>query len=98
MSQYAEVILPLALGDGLTYGIPPALQPQLRVGYRVLVPLGRSKVYAGIVSRLHDDAPPSGVALKEIIEIVDNTPRYSQKDSGFGNGWQIIICVHAERS
>lgn len=74
MFLYADVILPLALGDSLTYAIPSALQQQLRVGCRVLVPLGRSKVYSGIVSRLHNDAPEADITLKDVLEVVDEAP------------------------
>lgn len=74
MSRYADVLLPLALGGTLTYTLPAALAGGVQVGSRVLVPLGRTKVYAGIVIRLHDDTPAEGFELKDVREVVDATP------------------------
>ncbi|MBR1594981.1 MAG: primosomal protein N', partial [Alloprevotella sp.] len=74
MSRYADVLLPLALGGTLTYTLPPMLAADVRVGSRVLVPLGRTKVYSGIVVRLHDEAPGGGFELKDVREIVDAEP------------------------
>ena len=47
MSQFAEVILPLAVQGTYTYRIPESMD--LKVGYRVLVPFGRKKYYTAIV-------------------------------------------------
>lgn len=72
MPHYADILLPLALENTLTYGIPTDLQ--LAVGQRVVVPLGKRKRYTGIVTRLHDEAPAEGVELKYVEEAVDEAP------------------------
>ena len=72
MPHFADILLPLALENTLTYGIPTDLQ--LAVGQRVVVPLGKRKRYAGIVTRLHDEAPAEGVELKYVEEAVDEAP------------------------
>lgn len=72
MPHFADILLPLALENTLTYGIPTDLQ--LAVGQRVVVPLGRRKRYTGIVTRLHDEAPAEGVELKYVEEVVDEAP------------------------
>ncbi len=40
---FADVVLPLALPRAYTYQIPLALQDAMRMGVRVVVPLGRQK-------------------------------------------------------
>ena len=72
MPHFADILLPLALENTLTYGIPSDLQ--LAVGQRVVVPLGKRKRYTGIVTRLHDKAPAEGVELKYVEEAVDEAP------------------------
>lgn len=72
MPHFADILLPLALENTLTYGIPSDLQ--LAVGQRVVVPLGKRKRYTGIVTRLHDEAPAEGVELKYVEEVVDEAP------------------------
>jgi hypothetical protein len=52
LMKYADVILPLPLQGTFTYAIPDNMQ--VAVGMRVLVPLGRSKTYVGLVDRIHD--------------------------------------------
>ena len=72
LPNYADILLPLALQDTLTYRIPAHMQ--LAVGQRVIVPLGKSKRYSGFVVRLHDDAPEGNFTIKEVEDIVDETP------------------------
>ncbi len=55
---FADVILPLALPKRVyTYQIPDDLLPQVRPGVRVEVPFGPSKLYSGLVERLHNTPP-----------------------------------------
>lgn len=70
---YADVILPLAFGSGLSYSVPEALAKKIRPGCRVRVPLGQKKMYTGIVSRLYGQAP-AGISLKEIAVLIDEEP------------------------
>jgi primosomal protein N' (replication factor Y) len=78
MSQFADVLLPLYLPGTFTYRIPPTLQ-NIAVGSRVLVPLGRKKIYTAIVVQTHD-IEPKGYEIKEIISQLDDKPilRYPQ--------------------
>ncbi len=47
--MYINVILPLPLDGVFTYSVPPELERQVGVGYRVLVPFGRNKTYVGVI-------------------------------------------------
>ncbi len=71
MAEFADVLLPLSLQGTYTYHIPPTLTPG--VGSRVLVPLGRKKIYTGIVVMTHD-RKPVGCEVKDIITVLDPYP------------------------
>lgn len=75
---YAEVILPLAFGNSLTYLVPDALKGIIKVGCRVNVPLGMNRHYTGIVCKLHQTRP-EGYSLKEITNLIDNRPILLEK-------------------
>ncbi|MCH3981965.1 MAG: primosomal protein N' [Prevotella sp.] len=70
--KYVDVILPLPLDGVFTYAVPDIWAPQVRLGVRVLVPLGKSKTYTAIAVRLHDDAPDFEV--KEVMAVLDPSP------------------------
>ena len=42
-------------------------------GVRVLVPLGRNKIYVGLVASVHEKAP-EGYSVKDILQVLDVTP------------------------
>ena len=58
----------------LTYRVPASLCNDIKVGARVIVPLGKRKFYTAIVIALQSEAPEGEFALKEITELVDTTP------------------------
>ena len=68
---YADVILPLPLEGMFTYSVPDSLKEQVKTGFRVLVPFGRSKTYIGIVANIHDNTPTFKV--KDISAVLDNS-------------------------
>ena len=70
---YADVILPLPLEGYFTYSLPQSLQGQVQVGVRVLVPLGRSKRYVGLVARLHGEKP-TDYEVKDLLQVLDRQP------------------------
>lgn len=81
--QYADVILPLGFDGLYTYSIPPALKEKVKPFVRVIVPLGKSQTYTGVVAVLHDNNPAtktdsSGksrcVAIKDILDVADTQP------------------------
>lgn len=75
MAHYADIVLPLAVAGAYTYRIPPTLGGNLVVGSRVVVPLGKSKRYTGIVIRLHEgQSSVSDDKIKDIEELVDEHP------------------------
>ena len=70
--RFAEVVIPLALEKTFTYSIPSELKTSMAFGIRVEVSFGKSKLYAGLVVRLHNEEPKH--KLKNIISILDDAP------------------------
>ncbi|MBR1519390.1 MAG: primosomal protein N' [Prevotella sp.] len=70
--KFADVVLPLPLEGTFTYGLPESLRAVVRVGMRVVVPLGRSKTYTAMVARLHDEEP--AMKWRDILHVVDDAP------------------------
>ena len=67
-----DIILPLAIADVYTYNIPSEIQyPQ--IGMRVLVPLGKKSII-GIIYRKHEGELPKSVKVRDVLQIVDDTP------------------------
>ncbi len=82
--MFADIILPIPF-DSFTYLVPPTLQPTRDMrGCRVVVPLGKNKIYTGIVLRTHDTTP-QGVEVKEILEVLDERPVVNEQQFAF---WQ----------
>ena len=81
---YANIILPLPLEGYFTYAVSEGLSPQIQVGVRVTVPLGKSKTYVGIVAEYPVDVPKpveevaqqgkKKIVYKNIAEVLDDTP------------------------
>ena len=73
-----DIILPLAIADVYTYNIPAALLPIANrqsptTGCRVLVPLGKKSII-GIIYRQHEGDLPANVKVRDVLQIVDETP------------------------
>lgn len=70
--HYVDVILPLPLEGTFTYSVPESMVAQVRMGVRVLVPLGRSKTYTAMAMRLHSEKPE--FETRPIIQVIDAEP------------------------
>lgn len=73
MQTFVDVILPLPVGNSFTYRVPRGMDEALQIGLRVVVPLGRSKYYTGIVCKIHENAP-EGCAVKDLLALLDESP------------------------
>lgn len=86
---YADIVLPLAQ-DAFTFRVGEQLRSEIAVGRCVMVPLGRSKIYMGIVWRLHSVEPPYKT-IKTIEEFVAGAPVLSPMQIRF---WQWIASYY----
>ncbi len=69
---YADVVLPLALGETYTYSLPSGFVDIVRPGHRVMVQFGRKRIYSAIVWRIHNQAPHE--EAKAILGLLDKDP------------------------
>jgi primosomal protein N' (replication factor Y) (superfamily II helicase) len=72
-TKFVDVIIPIAIPNLLTYRIPHSMSEFIRVGQRVVVQLGRSKMYTAIVNEVHARVPQKYEA-KYIESILDESP------------------------
>jgi primosomal protein N'' len=73
--KYVDVILPLPLEGTFTYALGDELSPRCGVGMRVLVPFGKSKTYAAVAVRLHDDPPQlADDKVRTVLAVLDDAP------------------------
>ncbi|GAA3508161.1 primosomal protein N' [Aquimarina addita] len=73
MSYFIDVILPIPLEKEFTYSVNKDEFVFLKPGMRVAVQFGKSKVYAALVTKIHQVAPLVYEA-KEIEHILDESP------------------------
>jgi primosomal protein N' (replication factor Y) (superfamily II helicase) len=69
----ADVILPIPVPVYYSYKIPEKLESKLSIGSRVVIPLGKSKIYTGIIRNIHY-SNQSADKLKSILFSPDNMP------------------------
>lgn len=73
MEKFVDVILPLPLPDCFTYSLPEAMESEVQVGCRVVVPFGKKKYYTGIVHSVHN-RKPAEYEVKEVSAVLDAHP------------------------
>jgi len=76
MTRYVDVVLPLPLDRPYTYSVPPERADKVRIGLRVLVPLGK-RWLTGFVVGLRERISDAGLKVKPIAEVFDETPLFS---------------------
>lgn len=84
MPTYVDVILPLALPKALSYELPEQATGEVAVGMRVVVPLGKRKLYTGIVERIYQ-AEELDHPTKKVIGREDDYPLIGPKQLSLWN-------------
>lgn len=73
LALFAEILLPLPLKGTFTYRVPRSLEQDASVGKRAVIQFGAKKVYTGVITAIHDQAPKEYQA-KSLLEIIDAEP------------------------
>ncbi|MEZ4803432.1 MAG: primosomal protein N' [Gelidibacter sp.] len=73
MGNFIDVILPIPIEKSFTYSVNKAEADFLKIGMRVAVPFGKSKIYTAIVHKIHNQEPIIYEA-KDIDQILDEVP------------------------
>jgi len=76
MTLYADVVLPLPLDQSFSYIVPESAQKNVKIGSRVLVPLGQ-RLLTGFIVNLRKRKLSQELKLKEIAEVLDESPVFS---------------------
>ena len=72
ITLFAEVLLPIPVPGTFTYRVPYALNDAIRIGQRVVVPFGKTKILSGLVTAISETVPK--VEVKYLTDILDNEP------------------------
>ena len=72
LTLFAEVLLPIPVPGTFTYRVPYALNDAIRVGQRVVVQFGKTKIMSGLVISLTEKVPE--VEVKFLTDILDDQP------------------------
>ena len=70
--NFVDVILPVPIEGFFAGALPEGRWQGMRVGIRVLVPLGK-KSYFGVVVRMHQQEPTE-YQVKPVVEVMDEKP------------------------
>lgn len=89
-SYFVDILLPLPLERLFTYCITEEEAEFLTPGMRVAVPFGKSKIYTGVVYRIHEEAPQAYEA-KDIYQILDDAPLVCTRQLQF---WEWIATYY----
>jgi primosomal protein N' (replication factor Y) len=70
---FVDVVIPQALPQYLTYRVPQTMNEQIKVGQRIIVQLGKTKLLTAIIRAIHKQAP-SRYEAKYIEAVLDDQP------------------------
>jgi primosomal protein N' (replication factor Y) len=82
MKETIRVAIPIQNEETFHYSVPPHLQDGIQIGKRVLAPFKSRRAIGFTVGF---GKPPEGLALREIIDIVDEEPLFDEKRLEFLN-------------
>ena len=95
VNKFADIILPLAVSGRFTYSIPDEYLALVRPGVMVTVEFGR-KLYSGIISEIHDNAP----ALEKIKPLIEVNESFQPVSSAELKLWswmsEYYMCFEGE--
>jgi primosomal protein N' (replication factor Y) len=90
---FIDVIVPLSIPNKYTYRVPTALNNELTIGKRVIVQFGKSKLYTGIIYKIHNQAPANYEA-KYIESVLDEEPVVLEQQLMFWDWLAFYYCAN----
>jgi primosomal protein N' (replication factor Y) len=73
ITVFADVIIPVAVPNLFTYRVPREYAESIRIGARIIVQFGKTKVVTAVVAHLHNK-PPEKYQAKYVLELLDDVP------------------------
>ena len=92
LTLFAEVLLPIPVPGTFTYRVPYALNDAIRVGQRVVVQFGKTKIMSGLVIALTEQVPATEV--KFLTDILDDDPLINTTQLKFWEWIQSYYLCH----
>ncbi|NIT12752.1 MAG: hypothetical protein GTN99_00435, partial [Candidatus Dadabacteria bacterium] len=80
MKNAAKVAFPIPKSEYYYYKTPRSLKSTLKLGHRVLVPIGKRKSIGYVIGF---GTPPEDIKLKEILDVLDEYPLFDKKRMSF---------------
>jgi len=90
LTFFVDILLPLPLQNTFTYRVPQELESEIAVGKRMVVPFANHKKYAGLIVRIHNDAPTAYIT-KYAQSVLDEKPIVNDLQLQF---WQWISAYY----
>ena len=90
---FVDVIVPLGVPNKYTYRVPVELNQDLQEGKRVLVQFGKTKIYTGIIYKIHHTAPKQYEA-KYIEAVLDTEPVVTAVQLNFWDWIAFYYCAN----
>ena len=81
ITLFAEVLLPVPVPGTFTYRVPYALNGAIRIGQRVAVPFGKTKILSGLVTAITEEVPK--VEVKYLTDLLDDEPIVNERQLRF---------------
>jgi len=92
-TYFVDVIVPLGVPNKYTYRVPVDLNEGIQKGKRVLVQFGKTKIYTGIIYKIHEVAPKEYEA-KYIEAILDEEPVVTEIQLAFWDWIAFYYCAN----
>lgn len=92
-TYFADVIVPLSVPNKYTYRVPVDMNEEVKPGKRVLVQFGKTKIYTGIVYKIHEQAP-KGYEAKYIEAVLDDLPIVNETQLKFWDWIGFYYCAN----
>jgi primosomal protein N' (replication factor Y) len=89
---FADVIVPLAVPNKYTYRVPTTLNDEVAIGKRALVQFGKTRIYTGIIYRIHEN-PPKDYTAKYIEALLDEKAVVTEKQLKFWDWISFYYCA-----
>jgi primosomal protein N' (replication factor Y) len=90
---FVDVIVPLGVPNKYTYRVPKEFNNDIEIGKRVLVQFGKTKIYTGIIYKVHENAPKEYQA-KYIDAILDEHPIVNEIQLKFWDWIAFYYCAN----
>lgn len=92
-TYFVDVIVPLGVPNKYTYRVPLELNHEIAIGKRALVQFGKSKIYTGIIYKIHQTAP-SDYSVKYLEAILDDAPIVTELQLKFWDWISFYYCAN----